>query len=198
MCSVSDNDEGCPVNSWTDFSQFKVHSTSAAAHQHHVVPKLSQGFEEKFCNFGCCKYLIKRTNRLLSVLSRTIDMNKPVKKVITFEEHYLCPETDAAYRRLVDQSRMSATQKAKLASSEQWVASSPITDIGERRLAWMDEYGVDTQVLSYETGVAYLRQIASGHNGFTAGKRCRIRRRRGAIESNKCYLCVFKNRRYRV
>jgi len=76
-------------------------------------------------------------------------MDNPVRKVITFEEHYLCPETDAAYRRLVDQSRMSATQKAKLASSAQWVAESPITDIGERRLAWMDEYGVDTQVLSY-------------------------------------------------
>ena len=24
-----------------------------------------------------------------------------IKKVITFEEHYICPETDAAYRRLV-------------------------------------------------------------------------------------------------
>ena len=76
-------------------------------------------------------------------------MNETVTKVITFEEHYLCPETDAAYRKLVDQSRMSATQKAKLASSEQWVAESPITDIGERRLAWMDENGVDMQVLSY-------------------------------------------------
>ena len=29
------------------------------------------------------------------------------------------------------------------------MADSPITDIGERRLAWMDEYSVDMQMLSY-------------------------------------------------
>ena len=58
-----------------------------------------------------------------------------IKKVITFEEHYICPETDAAYRKLVDQSRMSDTQRAKLADSEKWVAESPITDIGDRRIS---------------------------------------------------------------
>ena len=34
-------------------------------------------------------------------------------KIITFEEHYLCPETDAAYRRLVDQSQMEIPLEAK-------------------------------------------------------------------------------------
>lgn len=77
-------------------------------------------------------------------------MNKTgVKKVITFEEHYICPEVDTAYRKSADQSRMSETQKAKLASSEKWVAESPIADIGKRRIQWMDENGVDMQVLSY-------------------------------------------------
>ena len=76
-------------------------------------------------------------------------MSNSVKKVITFEEHYICPETDAAYRKLVDKSRMSDTQKAKLAHSEKWVAESPITDIGDRRIHWMDGNGVTMQVLSY-------------------------------------------------
>ena len=44
---------------------------------------------------------------------------------------------------------MSDTQRAKLAHSEKWVAESPIADIGERRLQWMDENGVTMQVLSY-------------------------------------------------
>ena len=76
-------------------------------------------------------------------------MSESVKRVITFEEHYICPEADAAYRRLVDQSRMSDTQRMKLASSEKWVQENPIADISARRIQWMEANGVDMQVLSY-------------------------------------------------
>ena len=76
-------------------------------------------------------------------------MSNSVTRVITLEEHYVCPEVDTAFRKVVDQSRLSATQRAKLAASEQFVKESPLTDIGARRLAWMDGNGVDMQVLSY-------------------------------------------------
>lgn len=69
-------------------------------------------------------------------------------KLIGFEEHYVCPDiVDICY----DYAEKNAEpiEKKRLEAGREFVKKSPLTDIGDKRLAWMDENGVDIQVLIY-------------------------------------------------
>ena len=69
-------------------------------------------------------------------------------KVITFEEHYVCPGlVDLCYDHAEENA--SPLEKQRLEAGRQFVKTSPLTDVGKKRLAWMDEKGVDIQVLIY-------------------------------------------------
>lgn len=69
-------------------------------------------------------------------------------KLMTFEEHYVCPDlVDLCY----DYAEKSASpiEKQRLEAGRKFVKASPLTDLGEKRIAWMDANGVDIQVLIY-------------------------------------------------
>ncbi len=69
-------------------------------------------------------------------------------KLMTFEEHYVCPDiVDQCY----DYAEKDAAplEKKRLEAGREFVKKSPLTDLGDKRIAWMDEKGVDIQVLIY-------------------------------------------------
>lgn len=70
-------------------------------------------------------------------------------KLITFEEHYVCPDLVDLCYDYAEEHAESESEKKRLEAGREFVKKSPLTDLGDRRLAWMDEKGVDVQVLIY-------------------------------------------------
>lgn len=70
-------------------------------------------------------------------------------KLMTFEEHYVCPDLIDLCYDYAEEHAASDTEKQRLEAGRQFVKNSPLTDLDEKRLAWMDEKGVDIQVLIY-------------------------------------------------
>ncbi len=71
------------------------------------------------------------------------------EKIITFEEHYVCPDIVDMCYDYAEAHATSPIEKKRLEGSRQIAKTGPLTDLGDRRLAWMDEKGVDIQVLIY-------------------------------------------------
>ena len=72
-----------------------------------------------------------------------------VGKLVCTEEHFMDPEVDAAYQEIFQASDPTPAALAKAEFVNSFVAEGLVTEIADRRIAFMDENGVDTQVLSY-------------------------------------------------
>lgn len=69
-------------------------------------------------------------------------------KVLTFEEHYVCPDLiDLCYDYA--EEKAAPVEKQRLVAGRKFVKSSPLIEVGDKRIAWMDQEGVDVQVLIY-------------------------------------------------
>lgn len=70
-------------------------------------------------------------------------------KLINIEEHFISPTVNQAYTQAKTQNA-TAEEKTKANFIADFIAKDPrITEIGPTRLAFMDQQGIDVQVISY-------------------------------------------------
>lgn len=70
-------------------------------------------------------------------------------KLITIEEHFISPSVNDAYTKAKTQNA-TPEEKNKAKFIADFIAKDGrITEIGEKRLTFMDEHGIDVQVISY-------------------------------------------------
>ncbi len=69
--------------------------------------------------------------------------------VIAVEEHYMSENVNEAYKKIMNEAGMNPAQVAKASFIDRFVKQGLITDVGDIRLAKMDETGVDIQLISY-------------------------------------------------
>lgn len=70
-------------------------------------------------------------------------------KVIAVEEHFMSESVNRAYEEIMGRRAADPAQKAKAQFIRDFVAKGEIAEVGRKRLAYMDETGVDVQILSY-------------------------------------------------
>ena len=76
-------------------------------------------------------------------------MNTQIKKLITVEEHFMLKTVNRRFNEIFEKSEPDPAQQAKARFIDQFVKRGEITEIGEKRLQFMDEHGIDVQILSY-------------------------------------------------
>jgi len=70
-------------------------------------------------------------------------------KLITIEEHFISPAVNEAYTKAKTQNA-TPEEQAKAAFVADFIAKDErITELGEKRLSFMDDHGIDVQVISY-------------------------------------------------
>ena len=72
-----------------------------------------------------------------------------ISKVITVEEHFMSEKVNGEYQKLLEKKNLTLAQKAKANFIQQFVAKGEITEVGEKRLEFMETHGIDCQILSY-------------------------------------------------
>lgn len=68
-------------------------------------------------------------------------------KLITVEEHYMSKNVNDKVKQVL--LKDPDTNENMFQFVDQFVQKSLITDIGDKRIAYMDKYGIDTQVIGY-------------------------------------------------
>lgn len=76
-------------------------------------------------------------------------MSKKISKVIAVEEHFMSEGVNKAYKEIFEKNTTDPAQIAKASFIDAFVSKGFITEVGEKRLAKMDETGVDVQIISY-------------------------------------------------
>lgn len=89
------------------------------------------------------------------IFKKAAEADVPIKKIVTIEEHFVLPAIGRKVMAYLTQqnggvSPVSETQRELMKIV--LPTNDDIEDIGERRLRFMDEAGVDVQVLSYGAG----------------------------------------------
>lgn len=69
-------------------------------------------------------------------------------KVIAIEEHYMSKAVNKVYMDVMTKL-VSPSERARLEGLQVFLENSPISDLGEVRIAAMDKQGVDMQIISY-------------------------------------------------
>ena len=70
-------------------------------------------------------------------------------RLVTVEEHFMSPRVNEAFKQIEARRNRTPAELAKARFIDAFVAKGEICEVGEHRLARMDEAGVDAQVLSY-------------------------------------------------
>ena len=72
-----------------------------------------------------------------------------VTRLITLEEHFIVPEVNRQFNEIWGSFPHSAAEFAGMEFMNTFAEKSPVMDFGERRLSYMNEGGIDIQVLGY-------------------------------------------------
>lgn len=72
-----------------------------------------------------------------------------MNKVIAVEEHFMIEDVNQQFNELFYQKVKDPAQLAKASFIDQFVKRGEISEIGEKRIQFMDEHGIDVMILSY-------------------------------------------------
>lgn len=72
-----------------------------------------------------------------------------ITKLIAVEEHFMLENVDCLYNQISMSSVKDSIRISKAQFIADFVAKGEITEVGEKRLAYMDAKGIDIQILSY-------------------------------------------------
>lgn len=74
-----------------------------------------------------------------------------MKRLITVEEHYNSKAVNDKIRKIYEEHGTEAEKKSVLLASGE--AAEGVSELGEKRIAYMNEKGIDAQVISYASGI---------------------------------------------